>query len=193
MANANAPRGFVPTKALNNGPYNAGVRTYSVPASDATAIGIGDPVKLSGTGQTINGQVYTDVIRAASGDRVVGIVVGVVFDPTNLSSLYRAASTQRLLLVNDDPNALFEVQEGTGGTPLTANDVGLNINFAAGSLSTVTGYSGFTIDNSTEATTNTLDCKIIALVQREDNAIGDSAKWLVRLNKHQYVDQVAGT
>ena len=192
MANANAPRGFVPAKNAYNGNYNAGIRTYCVPASDGTAIGVGDPVKLAGTGSTVRGQVYADVIQAASGDRVLGVVVG--FEPNydNLALMYRTASTLRLVYVMDDPNALFEVQETTGGTPLTINDVGLNTNFTAGTPNTITGLSTFTISNSAEATANTLDVKIVALVQREDNAIGDAAKWLVRLNKHQMVDQVAG-
>lgn len=192
MANANAPRGFVPTKGAYNGAYNAGVRTYSVPTGDAVAIGVGDPVKLVGTSQVINGQTFADVAQAATGDVMVGVVVGFIADPNNRALMYRTASTQRQVIVMDDPNALFEIQEGTGGTPLTANDIGLNINFVAATPNTITGLSGFTLNNATEATTNTLDCKIIGLVNREDNAVGDSAKWLVRLNRHIYVNQIAG-
>lgn len=198
MANLNAPFGLRPVSYLSGLPYNGAVRQYSVPASDGTAIYVGDPVKLNGTSQFINGQTFTDVIIAATTDVMVGVVVG-VFADTRDSLLYRAASTQRILLVADDPNLVFEVQQGTGGTPLTANDVGFNVSLAIAAGSTVTGLSGTTIDNTTEATTNTLAIKIVGMVNRADNdpgsAVGtgaDASRFLVRLNRHQYVNQIAG-
>jgi hypothetical protein len=122
---------------------------------------------------------------------VVGVVVGVAAD-TRDSLTYRAASTQRILLVADDPDLLFEIQEVSGGTALTANDIGLNANFIVGTGSTTTGLSGVELNNATEATTNTLDCQIIGLSPRADNEVGEHAKWLVRLNNHQYANQIAG-
>jgi hypothetical protein len=193
MANANTPTGLNPVRYLSGAPYNGAVTLYSVAAGYGTAIYVGDPVVDIGTSQTsaIDGGVTKDVQLAATTDVITGVVVAVV--PDDRSSLtYRAASTRRLLMVADDPNLVFEVQEGTGGTPLTANDDGLNVSFAAGTGSTFTGRSGLTIDNATEATTNTLALKLITPVTRADNAIGDSCKWLVRINRHRYVDQIAG-
>lgn len=192
MANVNSPTGFSAVKNAYNMGYQGGIRTYNIPASNATATFIGDPVKLLGSSSTVNGQIFPDVIQGTTGARIVGVVVGFAPDPNNLQATYRVASTQRLVYVLDDPNALFEAQELAGGTPLTADDIGLNIDFVVAAGSTSTGFSGVTLNNATEATTNTLDCKIMGFVQREDNAIGDSARWLIRLNKHQYVDQVAG-
>jgi len=198
MANINAPFGLRPAQNLGSGAYDAVIRQYSVPASDGTAIYVGDPVKLVGTSQIINGQVFADVAQAATGNVVVGVVVGVLAD-TRDSLIYRAASTQRVLLVCDDPNAVFEVQQVSGGTPLTANDVGFNVNFVVASGSTVTGASGVTLDNTTEATTNTLDLKIVGVVNRLDNDFGsavgtgaDASRFYVRINRHQYVNQIAG-
>lgn len=191
MANPDIVRGLVPVSNLYGGAYTGGARVYTTPAGDGTAIFIGDPVKLAGTGQVVNGQTYTDVIQAASTNVVVGVVIGVLAE-TRDSLPYRAASTVRRLLVVDDPNAEFEIQEVSGGTALTANDIGLNANFVVGSGSTVTGYSGVELNNATEATGNTLDLKIVGLVPRENNAVGENAKWIVRLNNHQYVNQIAG-
>lgn len=191
MANSDTPFGFKPVQHRNGAPYNGAARRYSVPASDGTAIYIGDPVKLAGTAQTIDGQIYADVAQAATTNVVVGVVVGVVAD-TRDSLTYRAASTQRVLLVADDPALLFEIQEVSGGTALAANDIGLNAAFVVGSGSTVTGLSGVELNNSGEATTNTLDVQIMGIASRADNAVGEHAKWLVRLNNHQYVNQVAG-
>lgn len=191
MANNNTPFGLRSVSGVSNGPLNGGVRQYSVAAGDGTAIYIGDLVKNAGTSQVINGETMSDVVIAATGDVFAGVVVGVL--PVTRDSLsYRAASTQRVLLVDDDPNALFEVQEIGTGTPFTANDIGLNCNVSVVAGSTVTGLSGTVLDNATEATTNTLDVKIVGLVNRPDNAVGAFAKWLVRINRHRFVDQLAG-
>jgi hypothetical protein len=127
-----------------------------------------------------------------------GVVVGVLAD-TRDSLVYRAASTQRIALVNIDPSAMFEVAQGSGGTPLNANDVSLNVNISVVAGSTVTGLSGSVIDNTTEATTNTLDLKIVGMVNRADNdpgtAVGTgaaSSRFLVRINRHQFANQIAG-
>lgn len=191
MPNVDTPFGLKPARCVSGQPYSGAARLYSTATGDADAIYVGDPVKLSGTSQTINGRVYADVDQAATGDVIVGVVVGVVPD-TRDSLVYRAASTQRLVWVADDPNLLFEIQEVSGGTALTANDIGLNANFVVAAGSTVTGKSGVELNNATEATTNTLDLKIIGLVSREDNEVGEHAKWLVRINRHQYSNQVAG-
>lgn len=198
MANSNTPFGLRPVSDMYGKPYNGSVRQYSVPSSDATAIFLGDPVKLVGTSQFINGQTFADIAQAATGDTMVGVVVGVLND-TRDSLIYRAASTQRIILVADDPNALFEIQQISTGTPLTANDIGLNANFVVNAGSTVTGWSGVTINNATEATTNTLDLKIVGVPNRADNDVGDavgtgaaSSKFYVRINRHVYVNQTAG-
>lgn len=189
MANADIPRGLIPAAGLSGQPYNAALKTFS--AADATAIFVGDPVKMSGTSQTVNGQIYADVDQAATGDVIVGVVVGVLPD-TRDSLPYRVASTTRLIMVDTNPNSVFEIQEVSGGTALTAADIGLNANFVVGSGNTTTGYSGVELNNGTEATGNTLDLQIVGFVNRADNVIGEHAKWLVRINRHQFANQVAG-
>jgi hypothetical protein len=198
MSNPNSAFGLRPHSELSGAPYSAAPRTYSVPASDATAIYIGDAVKLAGTGQIINGSPFSDVARAASGDVIVGVVVGVV-PQTRDSTTYRAASTQRLLLVADDPGLLFEIQQSNTGTPFAVNDIGLNCNMTVAAGSTFTGFSGTVADNTSGATTNTLDLKIVGFTDDPVNDFGSSAssgtlasRLLVRINRHQYVNQVAG-
>ena len=190
MTNADTPFGLRPASNLDGSPYNGAVRTYSTASGDGTAIFIGDPVKLSGTSSTVDGEEYIDVDQAATGDVIAGVVVGVVAE-TRDSLVYRAASTTRLLLVAP-PNLLYEIQEVSGGTPLAAADMGLNANFVVGSGSTTTGLSGVELNNATEATTNTLDLQIVGKVRRADNAIGEHCKWLVRINRSQWGNQVAG-
>ncbi len=197
MANSDTPFGLRPVSDVSGRPWNGAVRAYSTASGDGTAIFIGDPVILSGTSQTINGRVFSDVDQAATGNVIAGVVVGV--DPVlgagangRDSTIHRAASTVRILYVCDDPNALFEIQEVSGGTALAAADIGLNANFVVGTGSATTGQSGVELNNSGEDTTNTLDLHIVGMVSREDNEIGEHCKYLVRINRHQFANQVAG-
>lgn len=191
MPNSDTPFGLRPVKHLNGAPYNGAYRLHATASGDSVQLLIGDPVTLSGTSQTINGQIYSDVKRAATGDILTGICTGV--EPaTRDDSIYRVASTATLVKITEDPDLLFEAQEVTGGTALAAADIGLNIDFVVTAGSTVTGQSGVELNNATEAATNTLDLHIVGFVARSDNAIGEHAKWLVSINRSQYRDQVAG-
>lgn len=198
MANSVTPFGLIPRKNLHSQPYSGGIMQFSTPVGDATAIFIGDLVKLAGTSQFVNGIILNDVIQAATGNVFAGVVTGFQAD-TRDSLLYRAASTIRVALVETDPNAEFEIRQVAGGTPLTANDVGLNANVVVAAGSTFTGQSGMALDNTTEATTNTLDLKITGMPSRPDNdpgsAVGtgaDSSTFFVRINRHQFTNQIAG-
>lgn len=192
MANASVAFGLRPVRTVSGAPYTGAFREYSVPASDGTALYIGDLVTMVGTSSTVNGVAMQDVTRSATGGVFQGVIVGVKPD-TQASLPYRAASTLRVVRVCDDPNMLFEIKDGASGTALTAADVGLNADIVVVAGSTVTGYSGTTLNNATEATTNTLDVKLVEILNRSDNEIGSaSASWLVRLNRHRFVDQIAG-
>lgn len=198
MANTNFPWGLRPVQNMGSATYSGKIMQFSVAAGYATAMFVGDPVVIAGTSQFINGQVFSDIQQAATGNVMAGVVVGFLAADRD-SLVYRAASTQRIALVNIDPNALFEIQQVTGGTPLTANDIGLNANFVVGTGSTVTGQSGVTLDNTTEATTNTLDLKIVGMPSRADmdpgTAVGtgaDASRFYVRINRHLFANQIAG-
>lgn len=196
MANVDSPNGFRPVKYLSGANWNGQVRKYIVPAADATALFVGDLVKLSDDA-AVDG--YPAIEQAAAGDAVIGVVVG--FEPvvTTFESgsssghgsvsldvpYYRAASTKRIALVVDDPNVIFEAQEDSVGEDTALASVGLNINFIVGSGSTVTGASGMEIDSSTKATTATLPLKLMGFVQRANNEVGANARWLVKINNHQ--------
>ena len=190
MPHSTTAFGLRPVANRSGAPYSGQSKLYIGPAADATALYIGDPVKLAGTGDATG--KYPGVIAAATGDVVTGVVVG--FQPlaTNLEIRHRAASTLRYVWVADDPDLMFEIMEVNSGTALVTGAVGLNADFASGTPSTVTGFSGFVLNNATEATTNTLDLKIHALVNRENNDLGLAARWLVSINRHQFANQVAG-
>lgn len=191
MANANTPFGFRGVADLNGGVSTGGIRQVAVKAADGTAIFPGDTVKLAGTGSTINGQYYADVVIAANTDVILGVVSSVL-NVTRDSPTYREASTQRVLMVSTDPDSLYMIQEGGSGTALTLDDVGLNINYTVVAGSTVTGYSGTILDNATEAVTNTLPLQLVGLANIPGNEPGYYAKWVVRINRSQFSNQIAG-
>lgn len=180
MANTSRINGFRPVESL--GQTNQGrLGYYAVAAADATAIFIGDMVVLDGSANTDG---VATVTKATAANAVIGPVVGVSFDPTNLNTpQYRASSTSKFVYVADDPAAVFEVQASAA---LTAADVGLNANLSLGTGSTTTGLSGETIDASSVTTTTTAQFKILGFAQRVDNATGTSAKLLVKINNHQF-------
>ena len=192
MANVDRPNGMVPVRYASGKPYNGAFNTYLVQAADATALYLGDIVDLDGdaggAGEVVYGvdvEGIASVTKAAVAGPILGVVVGFSPDQDNLTKRYRAAAEARLVYVADDPALLFEVQEVSGGTALTSAAVGLNTNLVGTGGSTVTGISAMEVDNTTEATTNTLAVRLVGLSKRPDNAFGEHAKWLVQINDHR--------
>ena len=200
MANADRPTGLMPLEYLNGSPWNGACRMYCIPNTDDTnAYAIGDPVVLAG-GADANGVATVTLATAGTASLVLGAIVGFgsskyggsgMPGDTESTVIPATKSKDYYVLVADDPNIVFEIQEVSGGTALTAAEVGLNANFAA--AGTNNGYtSTWELDNSGEATGATLQLKLLGLVQRADNAFGEHAKWRVLINHHQYRAGVAG-
>jgi hypothetical protein len=184
MANTSRINGFRMVRQLSG--VNIQTNLYYVPASDGTALYIGDPVKVSGDADPTYAMAPT-ITRAAAGDQIVGIVVGFFFDPTNLNvaGQARAASTARYALVCDDPYAVYEVETSNG--TLTQVDIGLNINHAVGTPNATTANSGATVDAGTKAATATLTFKLIGFSSRVDNdPTAASSKVYVKVNNHVF-------
>ena len=189
MANTNTPFGLRPVRHANGAPYNGAATKYYIPASDGTALYLGDPVILAGSADA-NGIASITKATAAGGAYMLGPVVAVdAMEGAGAggrdSTTYRVASTERYVYVADDPDLIFEVQEDGVGGALAAADVGLNADWIAGSGSTITGLSGAMLDTSTKATTDTLQLRIQGFKQSVDNQVASAnAKVLVSINLH---------
>ncbi|CAB4240694.1 hypothetical protein UFOVP39_55 [uncultured Caudovirales phage] len=198
MASVSRINGFRPVKTITGAPYNGQANLYFVPSSDSTVIMVGDAVKLAGDARAATGA--PTVTRAGATDTPVGIVVGILFtgvgDLTNIppvvdlnTPVYRRASTDRYLLVSDDPNLIYEVQyAGTSvaAATITAN-VGQNGQFTTTAGNTTSGASGMQLDSSGLATTATLPLKIVGFPNRPDNIPGDVYfSYYVKLNSVTY-------
>ena len=182
MANFSNPNGFRPVKFLGGSAWNGALETFYVPASDATAIGVGDPVKISGLSDAVGIRAVT---KASVGDAIVGTMVEAQYNPANLNTPnYRPASTAGYVVVCTDPNTLYEAE--VSGTVAVA-DVGLNVNHVDSlGANPVTGSSRALVDGSTKATTATLTFKIIEVNQKVNNdGTQASARLLLKINNHQ--------
>jgi len=199
MANISKIRGFIPVKHTNGSPYNGQANIYFVPASDGTALFVGDPVKLLADA---NAQGVQQVTKATAGAAVLGVVVGIIntkLDPIaggmtggSISidtPVYRPASTGQYVLVCDSPDVVYEVEASTGANAaysFAVADVGLNADLTTVAGSTTTGTSGASLNMAGAANTATLQWKILGVVQRPDNEItGQYTKVLVKINNAQ--------
>ena len=200
MANANRPTGLAPVKYLGGADWDGKVNIYYIASDDTNAFFPGDPVTLSGNGDSVRGipGVTIGVAGAACVGALVAIGVnpdgGPYIDPDNLSLTSAPATKTKAyyVAVADDPNIIFEMQEIGTGTQLTSAEIGLNADFVAGTPATGVKYSGYQINNVGEATTSTLNLKLLGLVRRLDNAFGAYAKWLVLINNHNYRSGITG-
>jgi hypothetical protein len=191
MANVNRPTGFRPVRYLNGMPYT-GAHVRCISATDNLFLGDFVEPDASGVagGNGGNGG-YQAVGRAETGDPIVGVVVGWEIDPSALERLYHSASATRAVFIAPCSDLILEGQ--TNNVGLAAADVGLNVNFVVAAGSTTTGQSNFQVDDTTENTTNTLDLRIVRLVDRPDNDIASAnMKVWVRVNRDWWANQVAG-
>lgn len=190
MANPDTPYGLQPTNR-NGGEYDGQVNVYFIPATDGTAVAVGDPVTLAGSADadgvpTIK-RLTAGAPSAGAANIPVGVVVGFAVNPNSLEvPNYRAASTSAYALVADDPALFFAVQEDSVGGALAATNVGNRINFIMGTPSATTGLSNVEIDSNTAAADADLQAQIIRLLPVTNNVIGTNAKWICKFNAHLY-------
>lgn len=185
MANSDTPFGFKPARKLGAMNTTGGVNRYYRGTGDANNLFIGDPVDLGGTGDTAG---VPSVVRATagSGGYAVGVVVGIENNTSdNLGRTYLPASTAGYVLVCDDPDEVFIIQEDSTSGALAVTDIGLNADFVIGSGNTTTGISATELQTSSINTTNTLQLRVLGLYPDQKNEVGTNAKWLVRFNLHR--------
>lgn len=152
--------------------------TYIVTASDTNVMAPGDVVKATGTAATVDGCLT--ITRSTLNADHIGVISG--FEDAGVTSVesgaIRAASTKRRVIVIDDPEAIYEVEQD--GEISDAN-VGANIQCDLGyAAPTALGVSGFYLDSSETATSGN-DMIVLGRVR---DATGSSTKLLVKFNLH---------
>lgn len=175
-----------PSRKVGGGCNSKGLNTYPVANGYASAIGWGDPVKLSAG--------YIQL--ATHGEPVLGVAMGVNTvingQPQTAKSFTAATSLSQkpfdafggltcpTIKVLDDPNATFTI---TADATVTAGHIGLNFRLA--SVGTVVAHSGESdckLDISTATTSGgtatSADAatmvRLIRVVENPGNEIGDA-------------------
>jgi hypothetical protein len=134
MASVSRINGFRPVKTMTGAAWNGQANLYFVSSGNGDTIMVGDAVKLAGDARAATG--VPTVARCGATDIPVGVVVGISFegsgDLTNMppvnnlnTPIYRVASTDRYVLVADDPTLVYEVQYA--GTSVAAATVTANV------------------------------------------------------------------
>jgi hypothetical protein len=184
MANVNKPSGLRPVGTFGSAGYAGRIETFYVPSTDSTAIGLGDPVTLAGGLHTDGTPIAT---RATAAAVTCGVMVGVVPIPTDLTVNYRKASTSMYILVDTDPNTIYEIQEDSDGGYVALASGTQNAPYILGTVDTATGNGETVLDSSSVAANAALDLLILRPSDAVDNEFpANYAKWLVKLNLHQF-------
>lgn len=164
--------GLKPVRKLDGGELR--VRPYVIPATNSTALYKGDAVILAGGIDTSTG--LPTISQGTAAAVLLGAVVGFEPDPAYpYTGNYRPASTRRVVLVCDDPDAVFQIQEDADGGSVSAANVGsgANCDIVATAGSATTGLSGHVL-NSSDASASSAQCKIVGIMRNDSNAAAQS-------------------
>jgi len=182
MANIDNPTRFLPVQDITGAPWCGKANEYTVLAADGVAMFPGDAVKMTGISDTSGVPVCA---RCDAADVPIGIVIGFKLNRDYEGQIYRTGDTLRTALVVDDPFVYFEIQTSATNA---VEDFGYNADYIATAGSTVTGLSLMELDQTTVANTASLPLRIIRLMPRENNAVGEFAKLLCKFNRHQLLE-----
>lgn len=209
MANSNKPQGLTPVQYLGGADWDGRGRLYYIDgATDTNQYWPGDLVDLA-DGLDAQSGLQT-ITLASAGGSAVGVVLAVgaspntstsyrggpYIDPSNLTLINAPATKTKnyFALVADDPNIIFQVQEGGTGTVLTKTAASRNANIAYAAPATGVAWSGTYLDNGTAPANGiggaAYNLRLMGLAQILDNGIyntfGLYAKWLCLINNHRY-------
>jgi len=200
MANVNQPKGFVPSRYQNGNPYNGASNVYCIPSTDGSIMSVGDAVKTAAGGDA-NG--IPNIQKATGTDTVRGVIIGFLPPGMNNPSLVGvnldltlqnipATKTKAYYaLVVDDPEVLFEVMDD-GLSALTQTSCNKNASFTVANPTSPAQNSASVLSTASIGTVNTLNLKLMGLVQKPNNTYGVNALWLVKWNLHEFNSPTTG-
>lgn len=170
MANLDAPFGFLPVDSWDGSRFP--VRVMTKDASDTASLGVNDLVDLDGTAD--------GATRGAAGGPFYGV-----------SRSYAAASTASTHpVIRLTPYTICAAQES--GSTVAANE-GFNANVTVAVANATSGMSQMEIDSSTDATTSTLDLRLLRPIPYPGNTVASSnCDWFVVINDLRVHDLKAG-
>lgn len=190
MANVDKAYGLLPYDSAGQPITRA--TPYFVPASDATQLFVGDPVRVQGGANTVatgNNQQYVPgtlqivaKASASSTSEITGTIVNWVHIDNGgslIPTVFRPASVNAVAMVCDDPNITYRIQ--SSGV-VTDGHIGLNTNLIfTNSGDETNGISGVEADASPTADA-TKQLYIQGITPDSGNELGANAQLIVRIN-----------
>lgn len=183
-----SPFGFLcrkhPTGQSRANPYNIAAAT--------AAIGYGDPVALDTNGQ---------IVPATAGNDIIGIFAGVEYvDVTGKPSYSKnwpgalTGATQIRAYVYDDPDNVYEVQVGSGGSGYVLAAIGAQANVVMGTPVAATGQSTSYLNATLIAAGSQGQFRVIGFGANGpyDATLNPFPEVLVQVAQHQYVANKVG-
>lgn len=193
MANTSKVTGLRPIEQ----PFG-NIRCNFYEAATGAALYMYQPVDLNSSGR---------IVAAGwnSSNLIVGSVVGFADDSfcplpnpylaSNPGFGYTVNSAGLVkVLVADDPNQHFVIEEDTGGSALDAQSVGAGASFIfqATTGNNTSGIANAVLDRSGIDTGALQQFRLIKKWDKPDNAYGNFCKWVVRINQHRYTSSTSG-
>lgn len=182
MSNTNAPFGLSPVRHLFGGVIRP--NEYTIADGYNTALYMGDPVAVTGTGRNIGiatastGSVVTGVFQGCKYINALGDTVWSKYWPASQAI---KSGTVAIAYVLDDPFVLYEIQSDVTG--IAEADIRLLTNLASATGNAGSGTSGW-YSTGVSSTENQL--KIYGLAAKGTNAYGAYAVIEVLLNTHEF-------
>lgn len=190
MANVDKAYGLQPYDPSGAQAYRT--TPYFIPASDGTAMFVGDPVTIQGGSNTVAtgdaNQYAVGTLQvvakstAGSTNRITGVISSWAFIDNSgnlIPTASRPASVNAVAMVCDDPHISYRIQSSA---VVADADIGANVNLIfTNSGDTINGQSGVEADGSaTLAATKQL--YIQSLAPDQDNKFGANAQLIVKIN-----------
>lgn len=211
FVNISKPSGLSPVRYLNAAKYDGKAESYAILAANTNPFFPGDIVKLvqGGAATAADANGIPAITLATTGGVTLGVIISVgtlppgasMANPNNLNIVNRPTGAQPqnyYAMVSDDPNIIYEVQEGGTGTNYTGAAVGRYAPFIYAAPATGVAVSGTQLDSTSAAVTGPSDLLIMRFPQRIDNHFvtvpttgGGAQKWWVMLGKHQFMSRPA--
>lgn len=188
MATTASPFGFILRKHPTG---QSRANTYTIGTGYATAIGYGDPVLLNTDG-TLN--------IATAGNDFIGVFAGVQYtDSTGKPTFSKnwvasTTATNIIAYVYDDPENVFEIQVGSGGTGYVQTAIGAQANFVTAAPTASTGQSTSYLNATLIAAGSQGNCRIIGFGPDGiyDATLNPFPTVLVQIATHQYIANKVG-
>ncbi len=170
--------GFRPFSSLSTSDFNSKVLPFYVDSTHATLLATNDLVVETGTSANNPQTGYSEVDAVTAGGPILGSIVGIGPNYSNLSQAGLPAGTGGIVWVLVDPYALYYAEVAAGG--ILATDVGSNADVTATAASLTGGYAQSNMVITSSFITGTAGVRIVGLL---NGATGAGATVICRINE----------